>query len=44
LGATEVARLQAFQALGQRLERARQQHEDAKALDENLFGEDFQAA
>jgi superfamily II DNA or RNA helicase len=44
LGATETARLQAFEALGQRLEQARQQHEDAKALDEKLFGEDFEAA
>jgi superfamily II DNA or RNA helicase len=44
LGATEAARLQAFEALGLRLEQARQQHEDAKALDEKLFGEDFEAA
>jgi len=44
LGATEAARLQAFEALGQRLEQARQQHEGAKALDEKLFGEDFEAA
>ena len=36
--------LQAFEALGQRLEQARQQHEDAKALDEKLFGEDFETA
>jgi superfamily II DNA or RNA helicase len=44
LGATEAARLQAFEALGQRLKQARQQHEDAKALDEKLFGEDFETA
>jgi len=44
LGATEAARLQAFDALGQRLEQARQQYEDAKTLDEKLFGEDFEAA
>jgi SNF2 family DNA or RNA helicase len=44
LGATEAARLQSFAALGQRLEQARQQHEDAKALDEKLFGEDFETA
>jgi superfamily II DNA or RNA helicase len=44
LGATEATRLQAFDALGQRLEQARQQHEGAKALDEKLFGEDFEAA
>jgi SNF2 family DNA or RNA helicase len=42
LGTTEAARLEAFAALGQRLEQARQQHEDAKALDEKLFGEDFE--
>jgi hypothetical protein len=44
LGATEVARLQAFEALGHQLDQARRQHEDAKALDEKLFGEDFEAA
>ena len=44
LGATEAARLQAFDALGRRLEQARQQHEEAKALDEKLFGDDFEAA
>jgi SNF2 family DNA or RNA helicase len=44
LGATEAARLQAFEALGRQLEQTRQQHEDAKALDEKLFGEDFEAA
>jgi superfamily II DNA or RNA helicase len=43
LGATEAARLQAFEALGERLEKARLQHEDAKTLDEKLFGEDFEA-
>ncbi len=44
LGATEAARQQAFDALGHRLGHARQQHENAKALDEKLFGEDFEAA
>ena len=44
LGETETARLTAFEALGQRLEAARRQHEEAKALDEKLFGEDFEAA
>jgi superfamily II DNA or RNA helicase len=43
LGATEVGRQQAFDALGERLEKARRQHEDAKTLDEKLFGEDFEA-
>ena len=41
LGATEVARVEAFEALGRQLEQARQQHQAAKALDERLFGEDF---
>jgi hypothetical protein len=36
--------VQAFEALSQRLQQARRQHEDAKALDEKLFGEDFEAA
>ena len=31
-------------ALGERLDRARRQHEDAKALDDALFGEDFETA
>ena len=44
LGATEASRVQAFEALSQRLQQARRQHEDAKALDEKLFGEDFEAA
>ncbi len=44
LGATETARLQAFEALGLRLEQAHQRHENAKALDEKLFGEDFETA
>jgi superfamily II DNA or RNA helicase len=44
LGTPEAARLQAFAALGQRLEQARQQHEEAKALDDKLFGEDFETA
>jgi superfamily II DNA or RNA helicase len=44
LEATEVGRAEAFAALGRRLEQARAQHEDAKALDEALFGEDFETA
>jgi superfamily II DNA or RNA helicase len=43
LEATEEGRLKAFDALGRRLDEARQQHEDAKALDDKLFGEDFEA-
>ena len=36
LQATEESREQAFDALGQRLDEARQSHEGAKALDEGL--------
>ena len=43
LEATEEGRLKAFGALGRRLDDARQQHDDAKALDDKLFGEDFEA-
>lgn len=43
LEATEEGRLKAFDSLGRRLDEARQQHEDAKALDDKLFGEDFEA-
>jgi hypothetical protein len=43
LEATEEGRLKAFDALGRRLDEARQQHEDAKTLDDKLFGEDFEA-
>ena len=44
LHATEARRNEAFDALGHRLHEAKQQHEGAKALDESLFGEDFEAA
>ena len=44
LETTEAARAQAFEALGQRLDDASRQHQGAKALDEKLFGEDFEAA
>ena len=44
LGATEAGRAEAFDALARRLEQARQQHEGAKALDDALFGEDFETA
>ena len=44
LHATEARRNEAFDALGRRLHEAEQQHEGAKALDESLFGEDFEAA
>jgi SNF2 family DNA or RNA helicase len=44
LTASEAGRQEALAALGERLADARRQHEDAKALDERLFGEDFEAA
>jgi len=44
LHATEASREQAFDALGRRLDEAKQHHEGAKALDESLFGEDFETA
>jgi superfamily II DNA or RNA helicase len=44
LESTEAVRAQAFDALGARLEAARVRHDDAKALDEALFGDDFEAA
>ena len=44
LAATETDRAGAFEALGQSLTAARQQHDGAKELDDTLFGEDFDAA
>src|SRR5262245_47400852 len=44
LQTTDDARTQAFCALGQRLDAASRQHQSAKALDDKLFGEDFEAA
>jgi len=44
LQATEEGRDQALDVLGRRLHEARQSHEGAKALDDALFGEDFEAA
>jgi superfamily II DNA or RNA helicase len=44
LRTTETSRSEAFDALGHRLHEARRQHESAKALDESLFGEDFETA
>jgi superfamily II DNA or RNA helicase len=44
LNATEVGRAEAFESIGRRLDEARAQHEGAKALDEALFGQDFEAA
>jgi superfamily II DNA or RNA helicase len=42
LETTEATRDAAFDTLGRRLDGARRQHEDAKALDDALFGEDFE--
>jgi superfamily II DNA or RNA helicase len=44
LRATEASRNEAFDALGRRLHEAKHHHEGAKALDESLFGEDFETA
>jgi superfamily II DNA or RNA helicase len=43
LETSEEARALAFETLGARLTEARRQHEDAKAFDEALFGDDFEA-
>ncbi len=44
LETTAATRTEAFDAIGRRLDEARRQHEGAKALDEALFGEDFETA
>jgi len=44
LETTATGRAEAFDALGRRLEEARAQYGDAQALDEALFGEDFETA
>ncbi|HTT81863.1 MAG TPA: SNF2-related protein [Rhizomicrobium sp.] len=44
LEVTESARHGAFEEIGRQLDAARGQHEDAKVLDEALFGEEFEAA
>ena len=44
LKTTEAGRAEAFEALGRRLDEARTQHRDAKALDDALFGEEFETA
>jgi superfamily II DNA or RNA helicase len=44
LETTAAGRVEAFDALGRRLDEARTQYGDAKALDEALFGEDFETA
>jgi superfamily II DNA or RNA helicase len=44
LETTEAGRADAFNALARRLDDARSQHEGAKALDDALFGDDFETA
>ncbi len=44
LESTDAARAEAIKGLGTRLIEARGRHEDAKALDEALFGEEFEVA
>ena len=44
LETTEASRAEAFDALGRQLDEAQSQHEGAKALDDALFGEDFETA
>jgi superfamily II DNA or RNA helicase len=44
LQASDSGRSEAFDALGRQLQQARTQHEGAKALDEALFGQDFETA
>jgi SNF2 family DNA or RNA helicase len=43
LRTTEAGRDEAFAAIGARLHKAREHHEDAKAFDDALFGEDFES-
>jgi SNF2 family DNA or RNA helicase len=44
LEVTEAGRADAFELLARQLDDARSQHEGAKALDDALFGDDFEAA
>lgn len=44
LETTEATRDAAFDTLGQRLDDARREHDGAKALDDALFGQDFETA
>ncbi|MGD0188648.1 MAG: SNF2-related protein [Roseiarcus sp.] len=44
LETTVALRAEAFDALGRRLDEARTQYSDAKALDDALFGEEFETA
>ena len=42
LEASEAGRTAAFDALGDKLDVARRRHDEAKELDERLFGQDFE--
>jgi SNF2 family DNA or RNA helicase len=44
LGATESTRTQAFDSIGTRLDDARRRHEEAKTLDDALFGQEFETS
>jgi hypothetical protein len=44
LETTEAGRTAAFNDIGRRLDQALHQYSDAKALDDALFGEDFETA
>lgn len=44
LKTTEADRVEAFDAIGRHLEEARRQHETTKALDETLFGTEFETS
>ena len=44
LHTTEASREEAFDSLGRRLQGAMEHHQSAKALDQALFGEDFETA
>jgi superfamily II DNA or RNA helicase len=44
LQTTEASRAEALDAIGRRLHAAKWHHDDTKALDDSLFGEDFEAA
>jgi hypothetical protein len=44
LHTTEASRAEAFDALARRLQGAMEYHQSAKALDQALFGEDFETA
>ena len=44
LETTEATRTEAFDEIGRQLDQAQRHHERAKALDDALFGEEFETA